>query len=82
MIEFFDNENTFELRGVSLFVVMDHVKKDYRAVLIDLTSFEDTGAKDEGFVFGLKMLYSMIGDSIGTSAQDVGALQEPYVPEV
>jgi hypothetical protein len=82
MIEFFDTENTFELRGVSLFVVMDHVKKDYRAVLIDLTSFEDTGEKDEGFVFGLKMLYSMIGDLIGTSAQDIDALQAPYEPEV
>jgi hypothetical protein len=82
MIEFFDNENTFELRGVSLFVVMDHVKKDYRAVLIDLTSFEDTGAKDEGFVFGLRKLSCMIGDLIGSSAQDIGAMELPFVPEV
>jgi hypothetical protein len=83
MIEFFDNENTFELRGVSLFVVMDHVKKyNNRAVLIDLTSYEDTGAKDEGFVFGLRKLSSMIGDLIGSSAQDIGAMELPYVPEV
>jgi len=54
MIDHFTNVNTFEIRGASLFFVLDHVKKSYALKLIDLASMESRDHCDEGFLLGLK----------------------------
>jgi hypothetical protein len=53
MIDHFTNVNTFEIRGASIFMVLDHTKKDYALKLIDLASLEFTDHIDEGFLLGL-----------------------------
>ena len=66
--------NTFEIRGASLFFVFDHAPQHlpltpltlaprpsvFRAKLIDLSSFEETGGPDAGFLHGLATLEAKI----------------------
>lgn len=63
MIVHFDKVNTFEVRGASIFFVLDHIGKDYCAKLIDLASFEETGEQDKGFLHGLVTLRKLLLES-------------------
>ena len=56
LIKHFSTVNTFEVRGCSVFFVLDHEKNDFRVKLIDLSSLEDKGKRDEGFLKGLQNL--------------------------
>jgi len=53
MIEHFTHVNTFEIRGASLFFVLDHAKKNYVLKVIDMASMESRDHCDEGFLFGI-----------------------------
>jgi hypothetical protein len=53
MITHFTYVNTFEIRGASVFFVIDHESSTFQAKLIDLASFEDIGVCDNGFLLGL-----------------------------
>jgi len=53
MITHFTYVNTFEIRGASVFFVIDHKTNNFQAKLIDLASMEDMGVCDHGFLFGL-----------------------------
>merc|ERR1712072_721407 len=66
MIVHFDTVNTFEVRGASIFFVLDHIGKNYCAKLIDLASFEETGQQDKGFLHGLVTLRKLILESSST----------------
>ena len=56
LLVYFNECNTYEVRGASVFLVMDFKNQQYGVKLIDLNSFEDIGKKDEGFVKGLETL--------------------------
>ena len=58
--------NTFEIRGASLFIVMDFKNENYDVKQIDLNSFEEIGKVDEGFLFGLNTLQDDINHLIHT----------------
>lgn len=58
----FESENTFEVRGISIFCVFDHERGHYNAKLIDLASFQDIGKIDEGFNLGLNTLLADLDD--------------------
>jgi hypothetical protein len=60
MIHLFKHVNTFEVRGCSVFFVLDHNKKLYKAKLIDLSSFEEQGSPDTGVLHGVVSLHSML----------------------
>ena len=50
----FAGGNRFEFRGASLFIVLDHEKKDFRVKLIDLSSIEDKSSVDQGVLKGIR----------------------------
>ena len=60
MVNYFAEKFRFELRGASIFFVLDHEKQFYTVKLIDIGSMEYVGHIDEGFLFGLKNVYAMI----------------------
>ena len=53
MIVHFRDVNLLEIRGASIFLVLDHEKEDYKVKLIDLASMELKEHQDEGFLKGL-----------------------------
>jgi len=55
-LNYFETESEHEIRGASLFIVIDHPKNQFRIKFIDLGSFKHTGKPDEGLVFGFKTL--------------------------
>ena len=54
MIVHFRNVNTYEIRGASLFFILDHDREEYALKIIGLSSMEFTDYQDEGFLLGLK----------------------------
>ena len=53
---YFENVNSYEIRGMSLFIAIDSLKKEYVCKLIDLSSFRPMAfdrAKGKGRDFGL-----------------------------
>ena len=60
MIKHFSSDNMFEIRGASIFIVIDHEKDDYICKLIDIGSVECVGHRDEGFLLGLNNAYKKI----------------------
>mmetsp|Transcript_100288 Transcript_100288/g.138202 ORF Transcript_100288/g.138202 Transcript_100288/m.138202 type:complete len:86 (-) Transcript_100288:116-373(-) len=59
LLNFFTNINNREIRGSSLFVVVDNVSKTLSIRLIDIASMErypDPAQRDEGLILGVKNL--------------------------
>lgn len=62
-LKFLETENIAQIRGSSLLIVMDDTTQTYRVRLIDLSSFEDIGERDEGMVTGVKNLIKYVEQS-------------------
>lgn len=59
-LSWLETENKVEIRGASLLIVFDDVRKVYRVRLIDLGSFEKTDHRDEGLILGVKNILQML----------------------
>ena len=64
LIEHFENVNTIEIRGASIFIVLDHTMQKWQLRLIDLASFDFKDHKDEGFNLGLREVRARIATFI------------------
>jgi hypothetical protein len=64
MIEHFRNVNTFEIRGASIFLVLDHKTQNYAIKFIDLASMVHKDHRDEGLLYGLTEVRSRISKFI------------------
>ena len=67
MTEFMKNTNEHEIRGMSIFIIIDSIKQLYTVKIIDLVSFEqipqDEGpVRDEGVIKGFNSLLDLMAE--------------------
>lgn len=60
ILNYFQNDNTYTIRGMSLFIVVDSHKQEYLVKLIDLVSMDPTGTRDEGLIKGCQSLMELL----------------------
>mmetsp|Transcript_1594 Transcript_1594/g.2266 ORF Transcript_1594/g.2266 Transcript_1594/m.2266 type:complete len:249 (+) Transcript_1594:82-828(+) len=64
ILDYFENDNTYTIRGMSLFIVIDSLKEEYFVKLIDLVSMDPTGECDVGLVKGCQSLMTLLKEMI------------------